>query len=250
MSDQAKPEYALYYWPALPGRGEFVRLVLEQAGATYDDVGRRPASEGGGPGAVVAILKAAGPGIRPLAPPVLVHQELRIAQVANICAYLGARHGLAPSDEGGRAEALQLQLTIADLVGEAHDTHHPVATALYYEDQKPEALRRTRGFVDQRMPKFLRYFEAVLRDNGGQFLVGDSLSYVDLSMNQLVRGLAYSLPRAFARFGPELPGLLGLRERVDALTNIAAYRESDRCLAFNEAGIFRAYPELDLEPEV
>lgn len=249
MADPAPCQ--LYYWPMLPGRGEFVRLVLEQADASYDDVARRPKQEGGGPAAVVEQLRAAGPGLRPLAPPVLVHGELRLAQMPNICAYLGERHGLAPSEPTRRAEAMQLQLTIADLVAEAHDTHHPVAKAACYEDQRQEALRYARGFVDHRIGKFLRYFEAVLQANvagGGRRLVGESLSYVDLSMNQLLRGLDHAFPRAFASVTATCPGLLTLRDQVDALPKIAAYRASSRCLPFNDNGIFRRYPELDLEP--
>lgn len=240
--------YALYYWPSIPGRGEFVRLVLEQAGVRYDDVARRSKKSGGGYQAILEQLDAAGPGVRPFAAPVLVHGQVRLAQTANICAYLGARHQLAPRDEIARHQALQLQLTIADLVAETHDTHHPIGVHLYYEDQKPEALRRARGFVDQRMGKFLRYFEAVLQDSGAEHMVGDALSYVDLSINQLLRGLAYAFPRAFAALSDQLPSLLALRDRVDALPNIAAYRASDRCLPFNEDGIFRRYPELDLQP--
>jgi glutathione S-transferase len=243
-------EYALYYWPSLPGRGEFVRLILEQAGVPYDDVARRPKQEGGGPAAIMQILAAPGPGLQPLAPPVLVHGNVRLAQMPNICAYLGARHGLAPSDELGRFEAMQLQLTLADLITEAHDTHHPVGKHLYYEQQKAEALRCALGFVDQRMPKFLRYFEAVLQQNQpGQHLVGDALSYVDLSMNHVLRGLEYAFPSAFAHWSREIPGLLALRDRVDALPNIAAYRASTRCLPFGEQGIFRFYQELDLVPD-
>jgi glutathione S-transferase len=241
MSDRAP--YLLYYWPSIPGRGEFVRLVLEQAGAPYQDVARQ-----GGTKVIVEQLRKAGPGLRPLAPPILVDGEVRLAQTANICAYLGARHGLAPDDEIGRYEALQLQLTIADLASETHDTHHPVSVGLYYEDQKPEALRRARTFVDERMGKYLRYFEAVLQDNGGQHLVSDALSYVDLSMDQLLRGLEYAFPRALARLANDIPGLLALRERVDALPRIVAYRASDRCLEFSEDGLFRHYPELDFEP--
>lgn len=243
--------YKLYYWPGLPGRGEFVRLILEQAGVAYDDVARRPERDGGGVTALTQILSTTSPGLRPLAPPVLVHGDVRLAQMPNVCAWLGARHGLVPASELERAEAMQLQLTLADLISEAHDTHHPVSTGLYYEDQKPEALRATRSFVDQRMPKFLRYFEAVLQANPkvpGQYLIGAELSYVDLSMNQALRGLAYAFPRAFAHWSAEIPGLLALRDRVDALPNIAAYRASTRCLAFNEHGLFRRYPELDLAP--
>jgi glutathione S-transferase len=242
--------YKLYYWPSLPGRGEFVRLVLEQAGAAYQDVGRRPEFEDGGPAAILELLKADSPGLRPFAPPVLVDGALRLAQMANICAYLGERHDLAPEDERGRLEARQLQLTLADLVGEVHDTHHPVSVGDYYEDQKPEALRYTRNFVDRRLPKFLRYFEMVLQANeagGGRHLVGDALSYVDLSMNQVIRGLEYAFPRAFADLRREIEGLLALREHIDVLPRIAAYRSSPRCLPFGENGIFRRYPELDLE---
>jgi glutathione S-transferase len=241
--------YSLYYWPSLPGRGELVRLVLEQAGAPYDDVARRPEAEGGGVPAILAQLRGTGPGLRPLAPPVLVHGQLRLAQMPSICAWLAARHGLVSDDEAVRAEALQLQLTIADLVNEAHDTHHPVAVGDYYEDQKPEAKRYAAQFVAQRLPKFLRYFESVLQANPhgqGRHLLGESLTYVDLSMDQVLRGLAYAFPRAFERLAPEIPGLLALQEHVDALPRIAAYRASPRCIPFNETGIFRCYPELDL----
>ena len=246
MPDDAT--YQLYYWPGLPGRGEFVRLVLEQAGAAYEDVTRRPAEQGGGAAAVLAQLKAEGPGLRPLAPPVLVAGELRLAQMPNICAYLGAEHGLAPSDSRGAAEAMQLQLTAADLIAEIHDTHHPVGKSKYYEEQKSEALLYSRAFVDLRMPKFLAYFELVLQQNGGQRLVGDGLSYVDLTLAQILRGLDYAFPKALAHYRETIPGLLALRERVDALPAIAAYRASSRCIDFCEHGIFRAYPELNLEP--
>ena len=235
-------EYQLYYWPGLPGRGEFVRLVLEQAGAAYVDVAREA-----GPKAVVEQLQAPGPGLAPLAPPILVHGDLRLAQMPNVCAYLGARHGLAADDERTRVEAMQLQLTLADLVAEAHGTHHPVAKADYYEDQRSEAARYAEGFCRLRMRKFLAYFERVLQSNGGQHLVGGELSYVDLSANQVLRGLAYAFPKAFARITPEIPGMIGLRDRVDALPNIAAYRASSRCQAFTEHGIFRRYPELDFD---
>lgn len=247
MTEMPHP-YALYYWPGLAGRGEFVRLVLEQAGAPYEDVARRPAERGGGAAAIVAVLEAPLPGLRPLAPPVLIHGELRLAQMPNICAYLAARHDLVPASPRAQAEALQLQLTLADLVAETHDTHHPLGSGLYYEDQLPEAKRYAEQFVGVRMPKYLGYFEAVLQANasgGGRHLLGDALSYVDLTMNQVLRGLEYGFPRAFAGLAGGLPGLLRLREHVDALPRIAAYRSSARCLAFNEMGIFRRYPELD-----
>jgi glutathione S-transferase len=236
--------YQLYYWPTIQGRGEFVRLVLEEAGADYVDVARMPEDKGGSVKALIKTMREAR-GVAPFAPPFLRAGELLIAQAANICAFLAARHQLAPEDEGRRAHALQLQLTIADLIGEAHDTHHPIATGLYYEDQKAESLRRARGFRDERMPKFLGYFERLLE---GPYLLGDGCSYVDLSAFQMLEGLAYAFPRAFARVTESTPRLLALRGRIAERPRIASYLASPRRIAFNEDGIFRHYPELD-DPE-
>ena len=243
--------YELYYWPQIQGRGEFVRLLLEDAGADYVDVARLPPSRGGGGQAISRLLEGNGPGLTPFAPPILKIGEVVIAQTANILAFLAPRHQLIAADEVRRAEANQLQLTIADAVAEAHETHHPISAALYYEDQKREARARAAHFVKERMPKFLGYFEDVLarnREGGGQFLVGAAHSYVDLSTFQLVSGLEYAFPNAFARLSPRIPGLLALRERVRARPRIAAYLASDRRLPFNQWGIFRHYPELDPQP--
>jgi glutathione S-transferase len=242
-----EPGYELYYWPTIQGRGEFVRLLLEEAGAPYVDVARLPASKGGGVPAMMKVMRG-GHGVLPFAPPFLKHGELIVAQTANILLYLGPRHGLAPEGEPGRLAANQLQLTIADLVGEAHDTHHPIAGSLYYEDQKPEALRRSADFVRERLPKLLGYFERVLKQSGGSYLVDDALSYVDLSMFQVLEGIGYAFPRALARVAPTIPGLAALRDRVAERPRIAAYLASKRRLPWNESGIFRRYPELDAEP--
>jgi glutathione S-transferase len=239
--------YELYYWPNIPGRGEFVRLVLEEAGAPWVDVGRRPRDEGGGVEAVVAFWAGRREGHPIFAPPVLKHGELVLAQTAAICHFLGRRHGLAPRDEAGEAHALELQLTIADLVDEVHDTHHPISAMLYYEEQKPAAMQRAAHFVKERLPRFLGYFERVLHHGGGEALVGGSLSHADLSLFQALEGLAYAFPRAFARASEATPGVLALRERVRARPRIAAYLASERRMSFNQEGIFRRYPELDAD---
>lgn len=228
----------LYYWPGLPGRGEPVRLVLEQAAVPYVDVGRLPASEGGGPRGVAAVLDGRLGGLRPLAPPVLQDGDRVISQSANICAYLAKRHGLVSAE--AELDANQLQLVLADLVGEAHDTHHPVATGLYYEDQKGEALRAAEHFRDVRMPKFLAYLEDVRR---GPWLLGAELTYVDLTLAWVLAGLEFAFPKACGRL--EFPGLTEVADQVAALPRIAAYRASERCVPFSKDGIFRAYPELD-----
>lgn len=241
----ADAPYELYYWPQIPGRGEFVRLVLEEAGAEYVDLGRRRAEQGGGIDAVVAFWAGRNAGHPIFAPPVLKHGELVLAQTAAICHYLGRRHGLAPRDGPGEIHALELQLTIADLVDEVHDTHHPISSALYYEDQMPAAKRRAAHFVGERLPRYLGYFERVLRSNGGEVLVGTVLTHADLSLFQALEGLAYAFPRAFAHAGADAPGVLGLCERVRSRPRIAAYLASERRMPFNQDGIFRRYPELD-----
>ncbi|HEY8494532.1 MAG TPA: glutathione S-transferase [Myxococcota bacterium] len=237
--------YELYYWPEIPGRGEFVRLVLEEAGVPYVDVARRPRAEGGGVEAVVVFYAGRNDGHPIFAPPVLKQGGFVLAQTAAICDFLGRRHGLAPRDERDAAHALELQLTVADLVAEVHETHHPISAALYYEDQKAEAKKRAKHFVDERLPRFLDYFERVLTHGGGEWLLGSVLSHADLSLFQALEGLAYAFPRAFARASEKTPGLLALRERVRTRPRIAAYLSSERRMAFNQDGIFRHYPELD-----
>ena len=233
--------YELYYWPDIQGRGEFVRLALEEAGADYVDVAR----EKGGMAAMMKLMDGAGGKTPPFAPPFLKAGALLIGQTANILLYLGARHGLAPKAEAGRLWVHQLQLTVADFVVEIHDTHHPIGSALYYEDQKPEAKRRTNIFLDQRVPKFLGYFERVIERSGGPFLTGPRLSYADLSVFQIVEGLRYAFPKATKRIEKKFPCVVALRDKVAKREHIAAYLASDRRIAFNTMGIFRAYPELD-----
>ncbi|RKH10030.1 glutathione S-transferase [Corallococcus sp. CA053C] len=243
MSDA---KFQLYYWPGLPGRGEFVRLVLEEAGADWVDVGLLPESQGGGARAIMNLL-GQGP-VPAYAPPVLKLGELVISQAANICSYLGERLGLVPADEGARLHARQLQLTVADAVAEAHDTHHPIAVMKYYEEQRDAAKARAEDFRTQRIPKFLGYFERVLRTNpqgGGRYLLGSDFSYPELALFQLVEGLSYAFPNAMSRVAHQVPGVMALRQRIAERPRIAAYRSSPRAQPFNEQGIFRHYAELD-----
>jgi glutathione S-transferase len=233
--------YELYYWPGIQGRGEFVRLALEYAGARYVDVARTR----GGMAAMTKLLEGAGSGLLPLAPPFLRSGELVIAQTAAILAYLGPRHGLVPDGEASRLGAYQLQLTIADLVDEAHDSHHPIAGSLYYEDQKGEAKARSRVFVAERMPKYLGYLEQVLERNGGERLIGDHVSYVDLSAFQIVAGLDYAFPKAMAGLARKIRRLRRLHDAIARNPRLTPYLSSERRLPFNEQGIFRHYPELD-----
>jgi glutathione S-transferase len=232
--------YELYYWPSIQGRGEFVRLALEEAGADYVDVARRD----GGVDLLTAALEV---GDHPaFAPPFLKAGEQTIGQVANILLYLGEQHGLAPRTEPGRFWVHQLQLTIADLVTEAHDTHHPIASMLYYEDQKPEAKRRAADFVETRIPKFMAYFARLLANpEPRDYLLGERVSYADLSLFQVIEGLRYAFPNAMKKIEQEHPELTGLRDRVAARPKIAAYLASPRRIPFNQDGIFRRYPELD-----
>jgi len=239
--------YELYYWPGIQGRGEFIRLALEEAAADYVDVARLPERDGGGMAALTRFLEDASIKRPPFAPPFLKAGRVVIGQTANILLFLGPRLGLVPEDDPTRLWAHQLQLTIADLVVETHDVHHPIAGSLYYRDQKPEARRRAPYFVGERIPKFLDYFERILTGSsrGKGFILGKTLSYVDLSLFQLMAGLRYAFPKTMARLAPQSPGLLGLHERIAGRPRITAYLASDRRIPFNQHGIFRNYPELD-----
>ena len=206
-------KYELYYWPEIQGRGEYVRLALEEAGAAYVDVAR-------GPRGTAAMMKMmdAHKGTPPFAPPFL---------------------------KAGKLWVHQLQLTITDLVTEIHDTHHPLGPSMYYEDQKAPAKKRTAEFWDERVPKYLGYFEELLACNGGAYVTGRRLTYVDLSLFQIVDGLRYAFPKRMKAFEGNIPGLVGLHDRIAARPNIKAYLESERRIPFNEQGIFRRYKELD-----
>jgi len=243
---QACPEfimrYELYYWPSIQGRGEFVRLALEEIGASYVDVARKA----GGMDAMFKLMEGTRVQRPPFAPPFLRAGKLVIAQTANILMYLGSRHGLAPRDEAGRLWTHQLQLTVTDFVKEIHDTHHPISGGLYYEEQKKEAKRFADAFRKERAPKYLGYFEDVLaRNKPGRHLVGARLSYADLSLFQLVTGLRYAFPRMMKRLERKLPLVVGVHDRVAARKRVAAYLASERHIAYNEMGIFRRYLELD-----
>jgi len=238
--------YELYYWPPLQGRGEYIRLIFEDTDTPYVDVGRQPAEQGGGMDAIVAYYNGDRPGQPAFAPPVLKVGELVLAQMPSICLYLGRRLGRCPQDEAGWLHANQLQLTLADLVDEVHDTHHPLGASLYYEDQKEAAKKRSALFLEQRLPRFMGYLSRVLAHNGGEVLVGDAISYVDLALFQTLEGIAYAFPRAFAWQAEQASELIALRDRVAARPRLATYLASERRLPFNEDGIFRRYPELDL----
>ena len=209
--------YELYYWPSIQGRGEFVRLALEDAGASYRN-------------------KSPEDNRLAFAPPYLKAGKLVISQTANILLYLGTRLRLAPKSEPERLRLHGLQLTIADWLSEVHDTHHPIASSLYYEEQKREARRRAGIFLSERLPKFMRYFERA---------VDERFSYVHLSLFQMVEGLRYAFPNAMEKMERRYSRLMVIHDRVSRRPRIAAYLASGRRIPFNPYGIFRRYPELD-----
>ena len=234
--------YELYYWPEIQGRGEFIRLALEDAGAEYLDVARTKK----GLSAMLALLEKRAVSYPPFAPPFLKAGNRIIAQTANILFYLGPSLGLAPKADAGRIWANQLQLSIADWVGEVHDTHHPISASLYYEEQKREAKKRATIFTRERLPKFLDYFEQILARNpkGTGYLVSGKISYVDLSLFQMIAGLRYAFPHSMRKLEPKFRRLMALHERVSLRPRIRAYLSSARRLPFNQQDIFRYYSEL------
>jgi glutathione S-transferase len=234
--------YLLYYWPSIQGRGEFVRLALEEAGVAYEDVARAPDAVD----RMMAAMESPDAAHPPYAPPFLQAGRMLIGQTANILQFLGRRHNLAPAGESGALWTHQLQLTLADVVAEAHDTHHPIASGLYYEDQRDAARECAKHFREERIPKYLDYFERVLERNGSdEHLVGRKVTYADLSLFQVVSGLQYAFPHAMAALAPRYPRVLGVKAAVEQRPRIASYLASSRRIPFNEEGIFRRYRELD-----
>jgi glutathione S-transferase len=231
----------LYYWPDIQGRGEFVRLALAEAGLPFVDVARGE----GGEEAIIALMDDPKLATPPFAPPFIKVGSKIIGQTANILMYLGVHHGLCPRVEGARLWTHQLQLTLADFLVEIHDTHHPIAASLYYEDQKREARRRAHIFLAERLPQFLGYFDDVIGRSKGPFLLGRTLTYADLSLFQIVAGLSFAFPRTMKRLAGTVPRVVALHDKVGRRPRVAAYLQSPARIPFNNMGIFRHYPELE-----
>ena len=231
--------YELYYWPVLPGRGEVIRMLLEDAGAEYRDVGRDE-----GISAILSARKGELGGARPFAPPVLKHGDLVLSQSSVIARYIAERHGLAPADEAGRLIAEQHFLGWSDVMVETHDTHHPIALGLHYEDQREAAKERAKHFLADRLGTWLQHFEHIVAQSGGVH-VGNDVTYPDLMARFVLRGIEYAFPKAFAEHAERIPALIALRETVEARPRLTAYLASERAMGFNEDGIFRHYPELE-----
>ncbi|BBC73782.1 glutathione S-transferase [Altererythrobacter sp. B11] len=229
----------LWYWPGIPGRGEFIRLPLEAAGVPYRDAAQEDGVE-----ALLADMEARGPGAV-FAPPYVAEGDFTIAQTAHILAWLADRHGFGADDLTTDLRLIQLQLTVMDIVDEAHAVHHPISGSLYYHEQKAEAARRAVDFRNSRIPKFLDHFEAAVAQGDGPFLLGERWSYIDTSLFQLIEGLRYAFPRRMAALAGDYPCLGRLHEAVAALDGLADYLSSSRRPTFSEDGIFRHYPELD-----
>jgi glutathione S-transferase len=231
----------------IQGRGEVVRLALEEALVDYIDVARNSTGKEDNRSAVIDILQNSTLKNPPFAPPFLVDKDIMIAQAAAILQYLAPKIGLIGESHAEQIFAHQIQLTVTDFLMEVHDTHHPIASALYYEDQVEESKKRSANFIKLRIPKYLDYFEKIITNNKSKsgLLIGETLTYPDLSLFQIVEGLHYAFPKAFAKIADNYTNTLALRDAVAARPNTSAYLASDRRIDFNTMGVFRHYPELD-----
>ncbi len=239
--------FELYYWPHIQGRGEVVRLALEEAAVGYHDVAREIGEQSDNRKAILNILENTNLERPPFAPPFLIDNGLMIAQAAAILQYLAPKVNLIGTDESDRIFAHQIQLTVTDFLMEVHDTHHPISNALYYEDQIQESKKRSKNFTESRIPKYMSYFEKIISNNPSQsgWLIGENLTYPDLSLFQIAEGLEYAFPQAFSHLINSYTNVSKLRTAVAKRPNIAAYINSERRIPFNTMGIFRYYPELD-----
>lgn len=241
--------YELFYWPFLQGRGELVRVFFEDAGIDYVDVARQPKTEGGGTEAVLKLVREGQGKIVPYASPIVrIEGEHLVWQSSNILQVVAEREGLLPEGLIARSHLQGLQLTAADLIHEAHDTHHPIATSLTYEEQAEAAAEAAQAFIDQRIPNFLWMFEETLLRSGGDYLLGEDATYADTTLFQAIAGLTYAFPKAMAHYGDQFAHVMAHAEKVKQRPMLAAYLASDRRLPFNEQGIFRHYDALDLLP--
>ncbi|UKZ79166.1 hypothetical protein TrVFT333_006916 [Trichoderma virens FT-333] len=230
---RVKTEYELIYWPGIPGRGEVVRLLFEDAGVAYIDTAK-------GDNAVPTTLSYMdssnlGDEKNPpvFAPPVLKHGELVINQLSNILLYLAPKLGLGPASGDGVYHLNSIALTILDgLCVEVHDTHHPIATHKYYEDQKEEAKLRAKAFREERLPKYLTYVQRLLdaKTSGEGCLDGTKFAFPQ-TVEKLKKSGKYD-------------GVFKLYDAVKERPNIKAYLESDKRIDYSD-GIWRHYPELE-----
>ena len=239
--------YKLYYWPMIQGRGEVIRLSFEEAGVEYIDVARNNQGQEDNQNAIIDILQNNNLMSPPFAPPFLIDGDIMIAQAAAILQYLAPKIGLIGESQEEQIFAHQIQLTVSDFLTEVHDTHHPIASELFYEDQIEESKRRSANFIKIRIPKYLNYFEKIISNNKSNsgWLIGNSLTYPDLSLFQIIEGLHYAFPKAFANIAGNYTNTITLRDAVAARPNIASYLKSNRRIEFNTMGVFRYYPELD-----
>ncbi|OCH89353.1 glutathione S-transferase C-terminal-like protein [Obba rivulosa] len=279
-------EYTLYYWPGIPGRGEYIRLAFEFAGVPYKDAND--------PKQFMQLFQPEHAGHPPhFAPPILALPSGKLlSQTPAILNLLAPRLGLAgargsllapPAQRLGgawaefgeerervlkedetedaeqeRATVNQLVLTALDLCSEAHDVHHPIAKSKYYEEQKEPALACAASFRADRIPKFLKHFNAVLTSNpatktadagaGQTFLVGARTTTADLVLFQVLDGLLYAFPRRMAKLRKDdaYDAVFALHESVRDGPALKGYLESERRRPFG-MGLFRHYEELDGE---
>lgn len=192
-----KPEFKLFYWPGMLGRGEFMRLLFHETQTPYEEVFKDKSFE-------EAKQMGYGRGKKHFAFPVIEHGDIVLSQTPVICRYLGKKldHGrLYPKTEKDRLQAEVLMAGVVDVVEEGCRAWHPIDYNATYDSQKEQAKPFIEYYKKKRLPRWLDFFETTLKDNysenGELVFVGKQISWVDLCIFHFVDGNMLECPELF-----------------------------------------------------
>jgi len=202
------PALKLTYFD-LRARAEPARLLLAQAGVSYEDHRLPPPFT---PEAISAWQK-----VKPDYPfgvlPVLQVDNETICQSMAVARYVANAHGL-----GGKTPLATAQMDeIVDALSEATEKQY---NAFLFEKDEAKKTELQAAFSKTVGPTVLANIEKRLVARGGEYLVGGALSWADILLYHFVSELP---DKAMADATPKVAALVA---RVGALPNIKKWVES------------------------